>query len=68
MTRKALTILLASVAAVAVIAVLIATSMGDHSTSQHTMPNGQMMDGSTMPANHTMSNGTTMPGSQMDMP
>lgn len=68
MTRKALTILLASVAAVAVIAVLITTSMGDRSTSRHTMPNGQMMDGSTMPSNHTMSDGTSMPGAQMDMP
>lgn len=69
MTRKALTILLAAVAAVAVGAVLLATSLsGGHSSSMHTMPDGQKMDGSAMTGGHTMSDGTAMSGSGMKMP
>lgn len=69
MTRKALAILLAAVAAVAVGAVLLATSLGGgHGSTLHTMPDGQKMDGSTMTNGHTMRDGTAMSGSGMKMP
>ena len=63
MTKRALTFLVVAVLLVGAAAAAIATSLGGNgSTSMHTMPKGQTMDGGSM---HTMSNGRSMSDAEM---
>ena len=59
MTARALALVLAGAAALAVVVVLLVSSIGSD-TPGHTMSDGSRMDGVTMPAE-------TMPGSMAGM-
>lgn len=76
MTKKNLTFVLMVVVVAGVVAVAVATSVfgGSGNKMNHTMPNGQMMNGQSMGSDagtgsgsHTMSNGQSMSGGQMGM-
>ena len=49
MTRSKTTRLLIALAVVAFLAVMVTSSLGGSSSANHVMPDGQTMDGSSMP-------------------
>ena len=61
MSKRALAYLISAIAAVAVVAVLVLSSLDD---STHRMSDGSMMNGQRM--THTMPNGDHMSGMDMD--
>lgn len=72
MTKRALTILIATLVIVGFAAVAIAGSVGSDSDTgaSHVMPDGQTMEGAAMgadaePPTHTMEGGEVMEGSTM---